>query len=401
MKQSFWVKRDNVLRQSLLSFLLVFGLVSCVPGTENPLTDFFGNPTPQATEGEVSELVPTEAITEETTNGPLVVEVVEIPVEQIDQLEQELVAAQEENQGEETILRVVTLDDSSENTTEVTEEAATIEVESTTATTTEAESDAVGSTEPEATTEAVSTTETEVTTEPESTTETEATSDTTTSSFTTVPSSAQNSEGNDGARAEDPETIIIEYTNVDSLQEDASLSNFFAAGPHVLLAMRDEDEMIGIATLAPDGTLSLRTPDVLEHSRPADETFVGCLDVTRETPFGSEVYGGIAFFESITVPGLILTPVLDINGDNSYIPAVNYVRLTDPLLVAGTCFEIENAIESVQASFVPGWNRLLRELDWRDIAQGNTQAQNSNVQKTLWSVNNNSETVVKWLYSRP
>jgi len=329
--------------------------------------------TEEASGSEVTELVPST----DSTSQPLVVEVVETP---IDQLEQTLIDAQEANDSETNdpeanVLTVVTLDEPDATETVETETSQS-----------SATTDATTNTTNSADTSTASTSTTETASEAE-------TSSSSVSDFSTRPIQA--------ARAEDPDVIIIEYTNVDSIQEDASLDTFFGAGPHALLAMRDEDEMLGIATLAPDGTLSLRTADVLERSRPADESFAGCLDVIREHPTGAAVFGGISYFESISVPGLILTPVLDINGDSSYIPPVNYVRLTDPLLVSGTCFELETAVESVQASFVPGWNRLLREIDWRDIARGNTAAQDSEIQKTLWSVNNNSETVVKWLYSRP
>lgn len=358
MKQ---LSKSIVLRQSLVIMLLTLTLVSCAPGVDNPLDgvfdSFFGQPAVEEVTNEVTELAPEEQ--EVTSSQPVIVEVVETP---IDQLEQTLMDAQTTSESEGSVLNVVTLEESTSS-----EEATTDSNTSESSESNNAETES---------------------------TETSTSTDDSASTFTTTPVASTE----DG---EDPEALIIEFTNVDSIKEDASLSNFFAAGPHALLAMRDEDEMVGIATLSSDGTLSLRTDDVLQYSRPADETFVGCLDVIREFSAGAAVYGGVSFFESITVPGLVLTPVLDVNSDESYIPAVNYVRLTDPLLVSGTCFEFDNAVEYVQASFVPGWNRLLREIDWRDIARGNTAAQDSDIQKTLWSVNNNSETVVKWLYSRP
>ncbi len=351
-----------VLRQSLLVVLLAFVLTSCAPGAENPFDgvfdgfgNIFGQPqteaqteTPSEAQSDITELAPeseganiqiAESVVESTgtteSTGPLVVEIVETP---IDQLEQTLVGAQETSVVQETAL-------------------------SATATTT--------------------------TTTEESTTE-----ESTVSTFTTAPT--QQASG-----AQDPEKLIIEFTDVESLKADVTMSDFFAGGAHALYAMRDEEEIIGVATLASDGTLSLRTEDVIENSRFAEQTFQGCQNVTREHTADAFVYGGISFFESITVPGLVLTPILDVNGDESYVPAVNYVRLTDPLVVAGICFELETAVESVQASFVPGWNRLLRELDWRHLASGTSESENSNVEKTLWSVNNNDQTVVKWLYERP
>jgi len=220
----------KLFRQSLLTILLLFGLSSCAPGMENPFEGIFDSFTGQNVEerteqtnsDEIQELVPeTDATTE-----PLVVEVVETP---IDQLEQVLVGSQETSESE--VLTVVVPEDTSQENVEI-----------------------------------------------------ETTTETSTSSFTTTPAK----QDTEIASAEDPERIIIEYTNVDFIWEDASLQSFFAAGPHALLAMRDEEEMVGIATLASDGTLSLRTADVLEHSRSADQTFVGCLDVIREHTPGAK-----------------------------------------------------------------------------------------------------------------